>query len=157
MGVLPLERRRHEAQARSQEGAREIAGGIGLDGHEEVAFEPVGRGLPAVRPAVVILADSAHLVGEELGAPRPAVAAGGLLRVPVVASVGGAEVVSLPDIEYGALRTVRGRVMTAHVLQRATLVTGGLAVVAPGMLMPWRTLLPACVSRACGGSVVLER
>ncbi len=54
-----------------------------------------------------------------------AVAAGSLLRLPVVASVGGAEVVALPDVEYGALRTRQGRLMTAHVLQRASFVTGG--------------------------------
>jgi len=54
-----------------------------------------------------------------------AVAAGLLHRLPVVASIGGAEVVGLPDIEYGALRTSRGRIMTANVLQRATFVTGG--------------------------------
>ncbi|MGH9175934.1 MAG: hypothetical protein ACRD1H_16330, partial [Vicinamibacterales bacterium] len=54
-----------------------------------------------------------------------AVAAGTILRVPVVTSIGGAEVVSLPRIEYGALRSSRGRLMTANVLQRSTLVTGG--------------------------------
>jgi len=54
-----------------------------------------------------------------------AVAAGQLLRVPVIASIGGAEVVALPDINYGALRTARGRFMSAHVLQQATFVTGG--------------------------------
>lgn len=54
-----------------------------------------------------------------------AVAAGALHRLPVVASVGGAEVVSLPDIAYGALRDLRGRLATALVLQRATIVTGG--------------------------------
>ena len=54
-----------------------------------------------------------------------AIGAGSLLRLPVVASIGGAEVVALPVIDYGALRTSRGRLMTAHVLQRATLVTGG--------------------------------
>jgi glycosyltransferase involved in cell wall biosynthesis len=54
-----------------------------------------------------------------------AVAAGTLLRLPVVASIGGAEVVALPTIDYGALRTARGRVMMSNVLQRATFVTGG--------------------------------
>ena len=58
-----------------------------------------------------------------------AVAAGSLLRLPVVASIGGAEVVALHDIGYGALRTARGRLMTANVLQRATFVTGGSAYV----------------------------
>lgn len=56
-----------------------------------------------------------------------AVAAGALLRLPVVASVGGAEVVALPDIAYGALRQTWGRLMTANVLQHATLVTAGSA------------------------------
>ncbi len=54
-----------------------------------------------------------------------AIAAGSLLRLPVIASIGGAEVVALPDIGYGALRTARGRVMSASVLQHATFVTGG--------------------------------
>jgi glycosyltransferase involved in cell wall biosynthesis len=45
--------------------------------------------------------------------------------MPVVVSVGGAEVVSIPDIGYGALRTAWGRWMTATVLQRATFVTAG--------------------------------
>ncbi|HEX5166235.1 MAG TPA: glycosyltransferase family 4 protein [Thermomicrobiales bacterium] len=54
-----------------------------------------------------------------------AVVAATLLRRPLIASIGGAEVVALPDIAYGALRDPRGRWMTAHVLQRATLVTGG--------------------------------
>jgi glycosyltransferase involved in cell wall biosynthesis len=53
------------------------------------------------------------------------VAAASLLRVPLVASIGGAEVVALPQIAYGALRDRRGRWLTAHVLQRATIVTGG--------------------------------
>jgi glycosyltransferase involved in cell wall biosynthesis len=54
-----------------------------------------------------------------------AVAAGMAFRLPAIASIGGAEVVALPEIGYGALRTRRGRLMTAHVLQQATLVTGG--------------------------------
>jgi glycosyltransferase involved in cell wall biosynthesis len=54
-----------------------------------------------------------------------AVAAGSLLRLPVVASIGGAEIVALRDVGYGALRTAQGRLMTAHVLQRSSFVTGG--------------------------------
>ena len=54
-----------------------------------------------------------------------AVTAGILLRRPVVVSIGGAEVVALPDIDYGALRYPRGRLMTALVLQQAMIVTGG--------------------------------
>jgi glycosyltransferase involved in cell wall biosynthesis len=54
-----------------------------------------------------------------------AVVAGLALRLPVVASVGGAEVVSMPEINYGVLRSARGRWMTASVLQRSTLITAG--------------------------------
>jgi glycosyltransferase involved in cell wall biosynthesis len=54
-----------------------------------------------------------------------AVAAAAIVRRPLIVSIGGAEVVALPRIAYGALRDPRGRLMTAHVLQRATLVTGG--------------------------------
>ena len=54
-----------------------------------------------------------------------AVAAGAMLGIPVIASVGGAEVVAIPDIEYGALRLARGRFMTAGVLLRATMITAG--------------------------------
>ncbi len=54
-----------------------------------------------------------------------AVATGAMLGIPVIASVGGAEVVAIPDIEYGALRLSRGRFMTAGVLLRATMITAG--------------------------------
>jgi glycosyltransferase involved in cell wall biosynthesis len=54
-----------------------------------------------------------------------AVVAGAVLRVPVVASIGGAEVANLPRVAYGALRTRRGRLMTSFVLRRASVVTGG--------------------------------
>jgi glycosyltransferase involved in cell wall biosynthesis len=45
--------------------------------------------------------------------------------VPVIASIGGAEVARLPQIGYGGLLTRRGRLMTSFVLRRASVVTGG--------------------------------
>lgn len=51
--------------------------------------------------------------------------AGRLLRVPVVASIGGAEVARLPDIGYGGALHRRGRLMSAYVMRRAGIVTGG--------------------------------
>ena len=54
-----------------------------------------------------------------------AVLAGGLLGIPSVVSVGGAEVVSIPDICYGGLLSRRGRAVQRQVLWRASAVTGG--------------------------------
>lgn len=54
-----------------------------------------------------------------------AIAAGRLLSVPVVVSVGGAELISLPEIGYGGLRSGRGRLLYSAVLRSASLVTGG--------------------------------
>jgi glycosyltransferase involved in cell wall biosynthesis len=54
-----------------------------------------------------------------------AIMAGALLRRPVLASIGGAEVVSLPDIHYGGMLQRSGRLVNRAALARATLVTGG--------------------------------
>lgn len=54
-----------------------------------------------------------------------AVLAGALLRRPVLASIGGAEVVALPEIGYGGLLHRSGRFVNRAALCRATLVSGG--------------------------------
>ncbi len=54
-----------------------------------------------------------------------AVLAGHLLRVPSIVSIGGGEVVAIPDIQFGGLLSQRGRVIQRQVLARASLVTGG--------------------------------
>ena len=48
-----------------------------------------------------------------------------MLGVPSVVSIGGSEVVRLPDIGYGGIQTRRGLFIQRQVLRRATLVTGG--------------------------------
>lgn len=55
--------------------------------------------------------------------------AGSLLRVPSVASIGGVEVVSLPDIGVGGMQNLRGRLLCRLVARRAGLVTGGSSYV----------------------------
>lgn len=52
-----------------------------------------------------------------------AVAAGRLLRRPVVLHLGGGELVWLPEIAYGGLRTVRSRLWVRLALKGATRVT----------------------------------
>jgi glycosyltransferase involved in cell wall biosynthesis len=54
-----------------------------------------------------------------------AILGGALARVPVVASVGGGELVTLPRIAYGGARTWRGRGHAALALRRAAVVTAG--------------------------------
>ncbi|TAK00803.1 MAG: glycosyltransferase [Chloroflexota bacterium] len=54
-----------------------------------------------------------------------AILGGALARVPVVASVGGGELVALPRIEYGGARTWRRRGHAALALRRASVVTAG--------------------------------
>ncbi|MFZ0816444.1 MAG: glycosyltransferase family 4 protein [Candidatus Sulfotelmatobacter sp.] len=51
------------------------------------------------------------------------VAAGSLLRVPVVVSIGGGELVWLPTIHYGGLWTLRRRIMMSAVLRSASAVS----------------------------------
>jgi glycosyltransferase involved in cell wall biosynthesis len=79
-----------------------------------------------------------------------AVAAGRLLRARVVVSIGGGELVWLPDIGYGGAATRFGRFKTRLVLKAADAVTAGshrslepLALISPGAV--W---LPLGVDRA---------
>lgn len=58
-----------------------------------------------------------------------AAVAGKLLRIPVVASIGGAELVALPEIGYGGMRAMRGRMLNRATLAAATVVTGGSSYV----------------------------
>lgn len=51
--------------------------------------------------------------------------AGKLLRVPSLASIGGVEVVALPDIGVGGLQNLRGRLLCRLVTRQAGLVSGG--------------------------------
>lgn len=53
-----------------------------------------------------------------------AVAAGALLHIPVVVSVGGGELVWLPTIHYGGMRTLRSRIMMSATLRTASAVSG---------------------------------
>jgi glycosyltransferase involved in cell wall biosynthesis len=52
-----------------------------------------------------------------------AVAAGSLLRVPVVVSIGGGELVWLPTIHYGGMRTLRSRIIVSATLRSASAVS----------------------------------
>jgi glycosyltransferase involved in cell wall biosynthesis len=52
-----------------------------------------------------------------------AVAAGSLLRMPVVVSIGGGELVWLPTIRYGGMRTLRSRITMSGTLRRASAVS----------------------------------
>src|ERR1700677_1104562 len=52
-----------------------------------------------------------------------AVAAGSLLRVPVVVSIGGGELVWLPTIRYGGMRTLRSRIIASATLRSASAVS----------------------------------
>jgi glycosyltransferase involved in cell wall biosynthesis len=52
-----------------------------------------------------------------------AVAAGSLLRVPVIVSIGGGELVWLPTIHYGGMRTLRSRITMSATLRSASAVS----------------------------------
>ncbi len=52
-----------------------------------------------------------------------AVATGALLRIPVVVSIGGGELVWLPTIRYGGMRTLRSRITTSATLRMASAVS----------------------------------
>ncbi len=47
------------------------------------------------------------------------------IGVPVITSIGGAELVSLPALGYGGMRSRRGRLLNSAVLRASTLTTGG--------------------------------
>ena len=49
---------------------------------------------------------------------------GGLLGAPVMVHIAGGELASLPDIDYGGVRTWRGRAAMRAVLRSASVVTG---------------------------------
>ena len=51
--------------------------------------------------------------------------AGRLLNVPVVASIGGAELAAMPEIGYGGYRTRRGRLLNRTVMGASSIVAGG--------------------------------
>jgi len=53
-----------------------------------------------------------------------AVAAGFMLRMPVVVSIGGGELVWLPTIHYGGMRTLRSRITMSATLRLASAVSG---------------------------------
>jgi glycosyltransferase involved in cell wall biosynthesis len=53
-----------------------------------------------------------------------AVAAGSLLPMPVVVSIGGGELVWLPTIHYGGMRTLRSRITMLATLRMASAVSG---------------------------------
>jgi glycosyltransferase involved in cell wall biosynthesis len=90
-----------------------------------------------------------------------AVAAGAILRKPVVVSIGGGELVWLPTIGYGGMRTLRSRITMSATLRSAT------AVSAPSMYamcsatrvrpdVQWvptgvdTTIFQGSIKRACG-------
>jgi glycosyltransferase involved in cell wall biosynthesis len=90
-----------------------------------------------------------------------ALAAGSLLRVPVVVSIGGGELVWLPAIRYGGMRTLRSRITMSATLRMAS------AVSAPSMYVmrdatrtragvEWipigvdTTIFQGSIKRACG-------
>lgn len=52
-----------------------------------------------------------------------AVAAGSLLRLPIVVSIGGGELVWLPTIRYGGMRTLRRRMTMSATLRMASAVS----------------------------------
>ena len=52
------------------------------------------------------------------------VAVGSLLRIPVVVSIGGGELVWLPTIHYGGMRTLRSRITMSATLRMASAVSG---------------------------------
>ncbi len=56
-----------------------------------------------------------------------AIAAGALLRIPVVVSIGGGELVWLPEIRYGGRGTLRSRGVISAILRRADVVSAGSA------------------------------
>jgi glycosyltransferase involved in cell wall biosynthesis len=90
-----------------------------------------------------------------------AVAAGSLLRKPVIVSIGGGELVWLPTIRYGGMRTFRSRITMSATLRAASAVsapsmyvTRSAARVRPDI--EWlptgvdTTIFQGSIERACG-------
>lgn len=102
------------------EGARVLA----LGGRRRTVLwrlRAAGRAMSAIR---AFRPDVIH--GVWLGpASTIAILAGAMVQVPVVASVGGGELVALPRIGYGGARSRRGRTHAALALRRAAVVTAG--------------------------------
>jgi glycosyltransferase involved in cell wall biosynthesis len=75
---------------------------------------------------------------------------GRLLRVPVVASLGGGELVALPRIRYGGALSWRGRVQASLALRAASALTAGSRYALAPVLArrPDARLLPLGVERA---------
>lgn len=108
------------------------AGGYGLRGARVMAVaerrgELLGR-LRAARRVVGLLRatgpDVIHALWLGLGSTA-AIVAGRSLDVPVVASVGGGELVALRRIGYGGARSWRGRTHAALAIRLAAAVTAG--------------------------------
>jgi glycosyltransferase involved in cell wall biosynthesis len=90
-----------------------------------------------------------------------AVAAGSLLRIPVVISIGGGELVWLPAIRYGGMRTLRSRITMSATLRTASAVSAPSRYVmrsASGIRpdIQWlptgvdTTIFQGSIERACG-------
>jgi glycosyltransferase involved in cell wall biosynthesis len=62
-----------------------------------------------------------------------AIAAGALLRIPVVVSIGGGELVWLPEIRYGGQGTVRSRAAVSAAVRLANAVSVGSAYALPSL------------------------
>lgn len=88
---------------------------------------PVGRFRAAWRGVTTIHLFRADVIHALWLGPSStlAVAAGALLRVPVVASIGGGELVALPRIHYGGALTRRGRWHATLAIRRAAVMTAG--------------------------------
>jgi glycosyltransferase involved in cell wall biosynthesis len=90
-----------------------------------------------------------------------AVAAGGLLRRPVVVSIGGGELVWLPTVRYGGMRTLRSRITISATLRSASAVSApSLYVMRPATRVrpdiQWlptgvdTTIFRGSIKRTCG-------
>ena len=90
-----------------------------------------------------------------------AVAAGGLLRRPVVVSIGGGELVWLPTVRYGGMRTLRSRITMSATLRSASAVSApSLYVMRPATRVrpdiQWlptgvdTTIFRGSIKRTCG-------
>lgn len=86
------------------------------------------------------------------------------LHIPAITSIGGAELVSLPAIGYGGLRSRRGRLLNLAVLRGSTLVTGGSNYVldlaraaAPSVAEKLRLVPLPVETPACGENIIERR